>query len=229
MPTTLDPATALILVDLQRGITALPTVHPSDKIVARGAQLADAFRAHDKPVVATRVAFSSDGGDVLKTRTAANRAKPTPVPDYGEFHTELKLGNGDISITKRGWNAFYGTELDLQLRRRKITGIVLAGISTSIGVESAARGANERGYELTIVTDAVTDTARRAHLNSLEVIFPQIAELATTEEVLAALDLLDVGRRPPRSARDSHLPQQGMPDPPAGGDASSLRPALHSR
>jgi nicotinamidase-related amidase len=188
MPTRLDPATALILIDLQHGITALPTVDPSDQIVARGARLADAFRAHKKLVVATRVAFSPDGGDVLKTRTAANRAGPTPTPDYGEFRSELKLGNGDIPITKRGWNAFYGTELDLELRRRQITGIVLAGISTSIGVESAARAANERGYELTIVTDAVTDTARGAHLNSLEVIFPRIAELATTDDVLSALE-----------------------------------------
>jgi len=188
MPTRLDPATALILIDLQDGITALPTVDPSDQIVARGARLADAFRAHKKLVVATRVAFSPDGGDVVKTRTAANRGGPTPTPDYGEFRSELKLGNGDIPITKRGWNAFYGTELDLELRRRKITGIVLAGISTSIGVESAARAANERGYELTIVTDAVTDTARGAHLNSLEVIFPRIAELATTDDVLSALE-----------------------------------------
>ena len=188
MPTRLDPATALILIDLQHGITALPTVDPSDQIVARGARLADAFRAHKKLVVATRVAFSPDGGDVLQTRTAANRGAPTPTPDYGEFRSELKLDNGDIPITKRGWNAFYGTELDLELRRRKITGIVLAGISTSIGVESAARAANERGYELTIVTDAVTDTARNAHLNSLEVIFPRIAELATTDDVLSALE-----------------------------------------
>ena len=119
---------------------------------------------------------------------SASGVDPTPTPDYGEFRTEIKLGNGDIPITKRGWNAFYGTELDLELRRRKITGIVLAGISTSMGVESAARAANERGYELAIVTDAVTDTARGAHLNSLEMIFPQIAELATTDEVLAALE-----------------------------------------
>ena len=188
MPTTLDPATALILIDLQHGITALPTVDPSDQIVARGARLADAFRAHKKLVVATRVAFSPDGGDVIKTRTATKESDPTPTPDYGEFRRELKLGNRDIPITKRGWNAFYGTELDLELRRRNITGIVLAGISTSIGVESAARAANERGYELTIVTDAVTDTSERAHLNSLEVIFPRIAELATTEEVLTAID-----------------------------------------
>ena len=191
MPTRLDPATALILIDLQHGITALPTVDPSDQIVARGARLADAFRAHKKLVVATRVAFSPDGGDVIKTRTAANGVDPTPTPDYGEFRTELKLGNGDIAITKRGWNAFYGTELDLELRRRKITGIVLAGISTSIGVESAARAANERGYELAIVTDAVTDTSEGAHLNSLEVIFPRIAELATTDEVLTALENAD--------------------------------------
>ena len=188
MPTRLDPATALILIDLQDGITALPTVDPSDQIVARGARLADAFRAHNKLVVATRVAFSPDGGDVIQTRTAANGADRTPTPDYGEFRSELKLGNGDIPITKRGWNAFYGTELDLELRRRKITGIVLVGISTSIGVESAARAANERGYELTIVTDAVTDTARGAHLNSLEEIFPRIAELATTDDVLSALE-----------------------------------------
>jgi nicotinamidase-related amidase len=188
MPATLDPETALILIDLQHGITALPTVDPSDQIVARVARLADAFRAHKKLVVATRVAFSPDGGDVIKTRTAANGAGPKPAPDDADLHTELNLADGDISITKRGWNAFYGTELDLELRRRKITGIVLAGISTSIGVESAARAANERGYELTIVTDAVTDTSERAHLNSLEVIFPHIAELATTKEVLIALE-----------------------------------------
>jgi nicotinamidase-related amidase len=188
MPTTLDPETALILIDLQHGITNLPTVAPSGQIVARGAYLADAFRAHKMLVVATRVAFSPDGGDVVKTRTTELGTDPGSVPDYGALHSELNLGNDDVLITKRGWNAFYGTDLDLELRRRKITGIVLAGISTSIGVESAARAANERGYELTIVTDAVTDTSERAHLNSIEVIFPRIAELATTEEVLTALE-----------------------------------------
>jgi nicotinamidase-related amidase len=188
MPTTLDPETALILIDLQCGITALPTVDPSDQIVACGARLADSFRAHKKLVVATQVAFSADGGDMITTRTAARGMKAPSPPDWGELHGELHLSDHDIRVTKRGWNAFYGTELDLELRRRKITGIVLAGISTSIGVESAARAANERGYELTIVTDAVTDTDLGAHKNSLNAIFPKIAELATTAEVMAALD-----------------------------------------
>ena len=188
MPTTLDPATALVLIDLQHGITALPTTQPADEIVARCARLAHAFRATDKLVVASRVAFAADGGDVIKTRTAESPTNGKQVPDYGEIRTEVGLSDRDIVVTKHGWNAFYGTDLDLELRRRKVTGIVLAGISTSIGVESAARAANERGYELTIVTDAVTDTSERAHLNSLEVIFPRIAELATTEEVLTVID-----------------------------------------
>jgi nicotinamidase-related amidase len=197
MPITLDPATALLLIDLQRGITALPTAHPADDIVLCAAALAIVFREHHLPVVATRVAFSADGGDVVRTRTAAD----TPMVTFGTEGTvmqpELQLDEHDLLITKRGWNAFYGTELDLQLRRRGITGIVLAGISTSVGVESAARAAAERDYQLTIVTDAVTDTDLGAHKNSLDVIFPKIAELATTDEVIAALD----ARSPQRVAK----------------------------
>jgi nicotinamidase-related amidase len=190
MPTTLDPATALVLIDLQHGITTLPTAHPAEQIVARCARLAAAFRANDKLVVASRVAFAPDGGDVIKTRTAEGPTNGKPVPDYGALRAEVGLSDRDIVVTKHGWSAFHGTDLDVELRRRKVTGIVLAGISTSIGVESTARAANERGYELTIVTDAITDTDEGAHLNSLRAIFPRIAELATTEEVLTTLDPL---------------------------------------
>jgi nicotinamidase-related amidase len=191
MSTNLDSATALVLIDLQHGITALPTAHPSGEIVERCARLADAFRVNDKLVIASKVAFARDGGDVIKTRTTESSTDLKPVPDYGELRTEVGLSDRDIVVTKHGWCAFYGTELDLELRRRKVTGIVLAGISTSIGVESTARSANERGYELTIVTDAITDTDEGAHVNSLRAIFPRIAELATTEEVLTGLDRFD--------------------------------------
>jgi nicotinamidase-related amidase len=60
MPATLDPATALVSIDLRRGITAQPTVHPSEQIVARRARLAIAFRANGKLIAATRVAFGQD-------------------------------------------------------------------------------------------------------------------------------------------------------------------------
>ena len=56
--------------------------------------------------------------------------------DWSEIIPELGPKEGDFVITKKQWGAFYGTGLDLQLRRRKIDTIVLCGISTSYGVEN---------------------------------------------------------------------------------------------
>lgn len=93
----------------------------------------------------------------------------------------------DVVVTKRNWGAFYGTDLDLQLRRRGVTQIVLAGIATSIGVESTARAAHEHGYHVTIATDAVADMSEEAHRNSVERIFPRLGETGTTAEIIALL------------------------------------------
>jgi nicotinamidase-related amidase len=183
----LDPRTALVLIDLQKGITAMPTVHPADVIVERAAQLAKAFRERDLPVVRVRVAFSADGGDVLRARVDASPPAVTRGPDWAELREEIGSGPQDIVITKRQWDAFFGTELDLQLRRRKMTGIVLAGISTSIGVESTARHGRELDYQIAIASDAVTDTVREAHENSVTRIFPRLGQVDTTARIIAAL------------------------------------------
>ena len=182
----LDPRTALVLIDLQKGITALKTETPADVIVERSAQLARAFRERNLPVVRVRVAFSPDGGDVLRARVDA--PPPTARPaDWAELREEIGSGPTDILITKRQWDAFFGTELDLQLRRRKMTGIVLAGISTSIGVESTARHGRELDYQIAIASDAVTDMVREAHENSLTRIFPRLGQVDTTASIIGAL------------------------------------------
>jgi nicotinamidase-related amidase len=183
----IDPTSALVLIDLQQGITRLPTVDPADDVVARAARLAAAFRERRRPVVLVNVAFSPDGGDVVKVRTDAPAPALTPSADWADLRPELEAAPTDLRITKRGWDAFFGTELDLQLRRRGVTGIVLAGIATSIGVESTARHANLLGYELVVARDAVSDMSAQAQAASLEVILPRIARLATTDEILAVL------------------------------------------
>lgn len=184
----LDPRTALVLIDLQKGIVGMKTVDPAAAVLANAARLARAFRARQLPVVRVRVAFSPDGGDMLKARTdAAGFSGPRPA-DFAELCDEIGSGPTDIVITKRQWDAFYGTELDLQLRRRKITGIVLAGISTSIGVESTARHARELAYEVAIARDAVTDGNAEAQQNSLQRIFPRLGQVDTTEAIVAALE-----------------------------------------
>jgi len=183
----LDPRTALVLIDLQKGITAMPTVDPADQIVERAAALARAFRERELPVVRVRVAFSPDGGDVLRSRVDAQPPVTTRGADWAELREEIGTGPHDIIITKRQWDAFFGTELDLQLRRRQITGIVLAGISTSIGVESTARHGRELSYQIAIASDAVTDTVKAAHENSLQRIFPRLGQIDTTAAIIAAL------------------------------------------
>jgi len=184
---TLDRRTALVLIDLQKGITSLPTIEPSDAIVANSARLAAAFRSRGLPVVLVRTAHSADGRDRLAPRTDAPAISIKRDADFSDLSPELGLGGNDIVITKRQWDAFFGTELDLQLRRREVTGIVLAGIATSMGVESTARQAFSLGYQIAFAMDATTDLIQTAHENSLRTIFPHIGQIAMTDAIIASL------------------------------------------
>lgn len=183
----LDPRTALVTIDLQKGIVAYATAHPASEIVANAARLAAAFRKAKLPVILVNVTYSPDRGDQLKPRADVAPSTAALAPDFAELVPELDAQPGDIRITKRQWGAFYGTDLDLQLRRRGITGIVLAGISTSIGVESTARAAYEHAYNITFAGDAMTDTKEVSHLHSIGQIFPRIGQVRTTAEILAAI------------------------------------------
>ncbi|MFE2227159.1 isochorismatase family protein [Streptomyces kronopolitis] len=180
--TTLDATSALILVDLQRGIAGLPCVPlPAADVIGRGARLAAAFRARRLPVVLVNVTGGAPG------RTQSPRPGGTPPADWAELVPELDRQNGDILVTKQQWGAFHGTNLDLELRRRGVTQVVVAGIATSIGVESTARAAHEHGYHVTVATDAVTDLDPEAHRNSVEKIFPRLGETDTAEAIRALL------------------------------------------
>jgi nicotinamidase-related amidase len=186
----LDPATtALVLIDLQYGIVAM-NVQPqsSAAVVARAKQLAEAFRAAQSPVVLVTVGSSGDGKDMLSP--LADAAPPPAGARPANWSTvvaELEPQAGDLRIMKHQWGAFYGTDLDLQLRRRGVRTIVLAGISTNVGVESTARDAFEHGYEQVFVSDAMASPSAEAHANTLKFTFPRIGRTRSTQEVLDAL------------------------------------------
>ncbi|MET8246476.1 hydrolase [Streptomyces sp. NPDC005202] len=186
--TDLDPRTALVVIDLQAGIATVPTApHSGAEVVSRTVELADAFRAKGLPVVLVRVSFAADGGDVVPGRTEAPRPGGYRPEGWDVIVPELAGHPGDIIVTKHNWGAFHGTDLDVQLRRRGVTQIVLTGIATSIGVESTARAAYEHGYHVTLATDAMADLDPEAHRNSLERIFPRLGERGTTAEILQLL------------------------------------------
>ncbi|MGW7422686.1 hydrolase [Streptomyces sp. NPDC054813] len=185
---TLDPRTALVVIDLQQGIVGMPTQpYSGAEVVARSVELADAFRAQNLPVVLVRVSFAADGADAVPGRTE-RQPRGLAFPEGWDIVVdELSGHDGDIHITKHNWSAFHGTGLDVQLRRRGVTQIVLAGIATSIGVESTARDAYAHGYHVTLATDAMADADPEAHRGSVERIFPRLGESGSTAEVLELL------------------------------------------
>ena len=133
------------------------------------------------------------GARVLRSLTLATCRRrrwispPTTVrclPDGTTFtHT---LAPTDVVVTKHQWGAFYGTDLDLQLRRRGVRTIVLGGIATSIGVESTARSAWEHGYELVICEDVCADLSAEAHAASFKHIFPRLARITNSQSLRLA-------------------------------------------
>jgi len=182
--TQLDPTSALILIDLQKGI--VDSVRPDvESVLSNAAALANAFRAHGRTVVLVNVA----GGAPGRTDAQAAGGSPPPRPEgWTDLAPELGSDPEDILITKRRWGAFTGTDLDDQLRRRGITQVVIGGISTSIGVETTGRSAYELGYHVVLAIDAMLDRDPICHEHSIARIFPRLGETTTAAVIQAALE-----------------------------------------
>ncbi|SDS95757.1 cysteine hydrolase family protein [Bradyrhizobium canariense] len=182
----LDANTALLVIDLQKGIVGLPTVHPMADIVQKAVGLTATFRKHDLPVVLINV----DGGPPGRTeQSLSTRAFP---PGWADLIPELNQQPSDHLVTKRTRGAFTHTDLDKYLRQRNITQVVIAGVATGSGVESTARHAHELGFNVALAIDAMTDMDADIHHNSVARIFPKLGETGTTQQII---DLLDAPSR----------------------------------
>jgi nicotinamidase-related amidase len=181
--------TAIVVIDLQKGIMQIPGGAPHSKpdVIANCARMLTAARTAGAQPVLVHVGGAADGADRLKpTSDQPMRVSGQLPPDWSELIPELDRQPSDIVILKRQWGAFYGTDLDLQLRRRGLATIVICGIATEFGVESTARDAYERGYELVFAEDAMTGSTAESHSNSVQRIFPRMGRVRTTEQIIAA-------------------------------------------
>ncbi len=181
--TTLDPRTALVVIDLQQGIAGLPAAASlAQPVIANAARLADAFRAAGLPVVLVNVTGGAPG------RTERRRSSAPRPDNWTEIVPELRReAEGTLVVTKQTWGAFHRTDLDTLLREAGVTQIVLAGIATSMGVESTARSAHEHGYNVTVATDAVADMDPVSHEHTIARVFPKLGETGATDEILHLL------------------------------------------
>ncbi|MGJ4943702.1 hydrolase [Bradyrhizobium sp. HKCCYLS1011] len=185
----LDPkTTALVLIDLQNGIVGLPLAPRTGPDVAqRSLEMAGRFRAAGSPVVLVNVGFAADFADALSQLVDQPMARPEGgLPDSWSSLVDGLKEAGDLTITKRQWGAFYGTELDLQLRRRGVKTIVLGGIATNFGVESTARQAWEHGYAVVIPEDLCTSVSEELHQMTVRNIFPRISRVTRSNDLAFA-------------------------------------------
>ena len=198
--TTIDPTPALVVIDLQRGIVSGPVAH----VVPQAASLAKSFRRHGLPVVLVNVTGRAPGR--TDAGPGGQGGTGTLPAGWADIIDELDRQPGDYLITKRRRSAFHDTGLDTLLRDLGVTQIVLAGVSTSSGVESTARSGHDHGYHVVLAADAVADPDPDSHRHSLERVFPKLGETAASAEII---DFLDRGT--------GHL------DPAAAGPSQAYR------
>ena len=183
----LDPKkTALVLIDLQNAIVGMNTApYTAAQVIANSKKLAEAFRAVGAPVIYVRV----DINDFMKLPVdQPSNMGDKPIPAVAsEIAPSADFQPGDTLVTKRHWGAFAGTDLEQQLKARGVDTVVLTGISTNIGVESTARQGTGLGFAFVVVEDACSAQDAEQHRFAFETIFPRLARVRTTDEVVAAL------------------------------------------
>jgi nicotinamidase-related amidase len=178
----LDTKTALLVVDLQKGIVGMPTAHPMADVVKNAVALTEAFRAHKLPVVLINVDAGAPG------RAEQFRSTRDFPAGWTDLIPELDQQPSDHLVTKRTWGAFTNTGLEKYLRETGVTQVVVVGVATTAGVESTARHAHELGFNVALAIDAMTDMNADAHHNSITRIFPKLAETGTTRDIIDLLN-----------------------------------------
>jgi nicotinamidase-related amidase len=178
----LDAKPALVVIDLQKGIVAMRTAHQIDGVIRNSVALVEAFRRRRLPVVLVNVDGAPSG------RAERSFSLSQMPAGWTELIPQLNRQPTDHVVTKQTRGAFTNTGLEKHLRPLGVTQVIVVGVATSSGVESTARQAHELGFNVALVTDAMTDTDAEAHHNSVVRIFPKMSETGTTQQLLGLLD-----------------------------------------
>ena len=184
-----DPkTTALVSIDLQGLVLSLPLApYPAEQIVANTVAITNKLKADGGTTVFVTVGFSSDYADAVNQPTDETfTLPPGGLPAAAlAAPAEIAALTPDVTILKRQWSAFYGTELDLQLRRRGIKTLILTGVATNFGVEATVRDAYAANYAVIVAEDAVTTFSLDMQDFACTKVLPRLSRIRKTAEILA--------------------------------------------
>ncbi len=207
----LEPATtALVVIDMQRDflqpggfgemlgndVTLLQhAVNPLRRVLA-------AARDAGMLVVHTREGHRPDLADCPPSKRLRGRSAMT-IGSLGpkgrilvrgeEGHDivpELAPIAGEVVLDKPGKGAFYATDLELLLRNRSVTHLVVTGVTTEVCVHTTVREANDRGFECLVLGDCCGSYFPQFHEVGLKMIAAQggiLGWVGVSDDLLAAL------------------------------------------
>lgn len=180
--------TALVMIDLQKGIALNPHLAPysSQEVLEKNQRLVNHLQDTEALIVCVHV--ENYGPERLQALTENGPLSQGELPDdFSHFILPIaqdKATKNVIHVKKHNWGAFYGTDLDVQLRRRGIDTILLTGVATSVGCDTTAREAYQADYQVIAVEDAMTDFNGDLHHAIIKHIFGRLGLVRKTEEVV---------------------------------------------
>lgn len=186
--------TALVVIDLQKGIMGTGELKPysAAEVLEKNNQLAESFKNTAGWI--TLVNVDPTTMQLLNKESSGKAYANIPV-EFSEYVmpiAEDEIAENVIKVTKHNPGAFFGTDLDLQLRRRGIDTIILTGVATANGVYATALDAYQHGYKVIVVEDACADRDGELHQIFFDKLFVKLGEIASTKEILSAIKSEDI-------------------------------------
>lgn len=181
---------AFIAVDLQKDLPMTYHPYPYATITENAGKLARAFEQAGALNVFFKV-DTTDGKDMLnpiadRSMVAKGAADIGDRQKFDQLTPELDCIKHALRITKHQWGSFYGTELDLQLRRRGIDTIVLSGVAIGFDVDTTAREAYQHGYHIIFAEDAMGALSEQEYEYEVNYIFPFMGRVRKTDDIINA-------------------------------------------
>lgn len=186
--------TALVVIDLQKGIMGTGELKPysAAEVLEKNSQLAESYKNTAGWITLVNVDPTTMQ---LLNKESSGKAYANIPAEFSEYVMPIakdETAENVIKVTKHNPGAFFGTDLDLQLRRRGIDTIILTGVATTNGVYATALDAYQHGYKVIVVEDACADRDGELHQIFFDKLFVKLGEIASTKEILSAIKSEDI-------------------------------------